>query len=155
VCPDVGAPPGWPACKGKCPAEPDIENPACWKTMACPKPPDRRLAKCTARMFPKCPDINAPDPDNPNCDNAKADPVKARVIGSSVQGSDVIIQISAGSSRGIKRDWRGQVLRAGSDVPFIGGEVTVIRVDKNLTVGKVKLTTDQISANPYVKLSPP
>jgi hypothetical protein len=38
---------------------------------------------------------------------------------------------------------------------MVGGEVVIIRVDKNLTVAKTKLTTDQISSNPYVKLSPP
>ncbi len=154
VCPAVGAPPNWPACKGKCPAEPDKENPACWNTMECPKPPDRRIKRCAGK-FPKCPDINNPDPENPNCDNAKADPVKGRVLGTSVQGSEVIIQIGAGATQGVKKDWRGQVLRGDSDAPMVGGEVTIVRVDKNLTVGKVRLTTDQVSANPYVKLSPP
>ncbi|MBA3818559.1 MAG: hypothetical protein H0X17_06670 [Deltaproteobacteria bacterium] len=155
VCPAVGAPPNWPACKGKCPAEPDVEIEACQRTMPCPKPPDRRVKKCPISAFPKCADIANPDPDNPRCDNIKADPVKARVIGNSVQGQDVIIQISAGLSQGVKKEWKGQVLRGDSEAPYPGGEVTLIRVDKNLTVGKVRLTTDLISANPYVKLSPP
>ncbi|MDQ3367597.1 MAG: hypothetical protein M3680_19420 [Myxococcota bacterium] len=155
VCPAVGAPPNWPPCKNVCPTPADVENPACWSTMACPKPPDRRVKKCPLSAFPKCADIANPDPDNPRCDNIKADPVKARVIGNNVQGSDVIIQISAGLAQGVKKDWKGQVLRGDSDSPYAGGDVTLIRVDKNLTVGKVRLTTDQISANPYVKLSPP
>jgi hypothetical protein len=154
VCPAFGAPPGWPACKGKCPDPPDKENPACWATMDCPNPPDRRLRKCRGK-FPKCPDIANPDPDNPNCDNAKPDPVKARVLHATVSGGDVVIQIPAGSSQGVKKDWRGQVLRGDSDTPFIGGDIQIIRVDKTLTVGKVKLTTDQVTSNPYVKLSPP
>lgn len=155
VCPAFGAPPGWPACKGKCPDPPDINNPACWATMPCPKPADRRVKACKARDFPKCPDIANPDPDNPNCDNAKADPVKARVIGNSVQGDSTIITISSGKKQGVKPDWRGQVLRGDSDSPMVGGDVFIIRVDDTRTIGKTKLTTDQISANPYVKLSPP
>lgn len=155
VCPAFGAPPGWPACKGKCPDPPDINNPACWATMPCPKPPDRRVKACRPRDFPKCQDINNPDPDNPNCDNAKADPVKARVIGNSVQGDSTIITISAGKKQGVGPTWRGAVLRGDSDAPMVGGDVTVIRVDDTRTIGKVKLTTDQVSANPYVKLSPP
>ena len=154
-CPAFGAPQGWPACKGKCPDPPDKENPACWATMDCPKPPDRRIKKCKNSAFPKCPDINNPDPDNPNCDNAKADPVKARVIGNSVQGDSTVITISAGKKQGIGTSWKGQVLRGDSDSPMVGGEVIVIRVDETRTVGRVKLTTDQINSNPYVKLSPP
>lgn len=155
VCPAFGAPPGWPACKGKCPDPPDKENPACWATMECPKPPDRRIRKCVAKLFPKCADIANPDPDNPNCDNAKADPVKARVIGNNVQGDSTIITISSGKKQGVKPDWKGTVLRGDTDSPMVGGDVIIIRVDDTRTIGKTKLTTDQVSANPYVKLSPP
>ena len=155
VCPAFGAPPGWPACKGKCPDPPDKENPACWATMECPKPPDRRIRKCKNTAFPKCPNIAEPDPDNPNCDNAKADPVKARVISNSVQGDATIITIGAGKKQGVKLDWGGKVLRGDSDSPMVGGDVVLVRVDDTKTIGRVKLTTDQISANPYVKLSPP
>ena len=156
VCPAFGAPPGWPACKGKCPDPPDVNNPACHATMPCPKPPDRRVRACLRPgVFPKCADINNPDPENPNCDNAKADPVKARVIGNSVQGNATIITISAGKKQGVKLDWRGTVLRGDSDSPMVGGDVKIIRVDETRTIGRTKLTTDQISSNPYVKLSPP
>jgi hypothetical protein len=47
------------------------------------------------------------------------------------------------------------VLRADTDNPIDGGDVTVIRVGKRETIGKTRLTTDQVSANPRVKLSPP
>jgi hypothetical protein len=154
VCPTGGLA-NWPACRGVCPTPPDINNPACHDIMDCPKPPDRRIKKCTPNKFPKCPNIAEPDPENPNCDNAKADPVKARVISAGVSGGDTLITVSAGSSKGVQKTWRGQVLRGDSDAALAGGEVTVIRVDKNVTVGKVKLTTDQINQNPYVKLSPP
>lgn len=155
VCPASGAPPGWKACANVCPTPVDPENPACWKSAPCPKPPDRRFRRCKITDFPKCPDINNPDPDNPRCDNAKADPVKGRVIQNSVQGGETIITISAGSDKGVAKGWRGQVLRGDTDTPMVGGDVIVIRVDKTRTTGKTKLTVDQISANPYVKLSPP
>ncbi|MEO6775162.1 MAG: hypothetical protein ABI467_19515 [Kofleriaceae bacterium] len=155
VCPASNAPPGWPACKGKCPEPPDANNSACWNTMPCPTPPDRKIRACTNNKWPKCIDINNPDPQNPNCDNATAPPVTARVINAGVQGNDTIITIAAGSDQGISRAWKGHVLRADTDSPIDGGDVTVVRVGKRETVGRVHLTTDQISSNPRVKLVPP
>lgn len=155
VCPPANAPPGWPACKGKCPDPPDANNPACWATMPCPNPPDRRVKACPKSKWPKCVDIANPDPQNPNCDDAKADPQTARVIKTEIQGSDVVITISVGSDKGVAQGWKGKVLRGDSDTPIDNGDVLVIRVGKRETVGKVHLTTDQISSNPRVKLSPP
>jgi hypothetical protein len=51
--------------------------------------------------------------------------------------------------------WKGNVLRGDSDSPLDGGDFKVIRVGKRESVGVVKLTTDQISQNNRVKLSPP
>ena len=155
ICPTANPPPGWPACKGKCPDPPDKENPACWNSMPCPKPPDRRIRSCKTSAFPKCLDINNPDPNNPNCDNATAPPVTARVIKNEVQGGDVLVTVAAGSDQGVSKTWKGHMLRGDSDSPMDGGDVTVIRVGKRETIGKVHLTTDQIAANPRVKLVPP
>jgi hypothetical protein len=47
------------------------------------------------------------------------------------------------------------VLRGDSDQLLAGGEIKVVRVDKAVTVGKTKLTADQLLANPRVKLSAP
>jgi hypothetical protein len=155
VCPKTGAPAGWPACKDVCPTPPDINIPACLATMECPNPPDRRVRRCVAQKFAKCADPKNPDPNNPNCDNIKVPPVIGRIIGNNVQGSDVIITIGAGTNSGIQKGWGAVVLRGDSDQPLAGGEVTVIRVDKGVTVGKVHLTTDQLSANSRVKLAAP
>jgi hypothetical protein len=154
VCPQQGAPPGWPACKDKCPNPPDANVVACQATMECPTPPDRRVKKCKP-VFPACKDPKNPDPANPNCDNVKVPPVVARIIGNNVQGSEVIITIAAGSNSGVGKGWGAAVLRGESDQPLAGGDVTVVRVDKGVTVGKVRLTTDQLSANSRVRLSPP
>jgi len=155
VCPDFGAPPGWPPCKDKCPATPDANIPACQASMPCPNPPDRRVRSCKKTDFPKCPSITSPDPQNPNCDNIKADPVTARVLKKEVQGADLVITIGAGTNAGIGKGWRATVLRGDTDAPLAGGEVTIIRVDKGATIGKVHLTADQLQANGNVKLSPP
>jgi hypothetical protein len=155
VCPQTGAPPGWPACKDKCSDPPDPNKPACWATMPCPNPPDRRVRACKPSQWPKCVDFNNPDPNNPNCDNATAPPVTGRVIKNEVAGADTIITIGIGSDAGVGKGWTGRVLRGDTDTPIEGGEVTVIRVGKRETVGKVHLTTDQIAQNPHVKLSPP
>jgi hypothetical protein len=87
-------------------------------------------------------------------DKANAKAVTARVIGVNVR-TDVIIQIAAGSSQGIKPSWRGHVLRGDTDERMVEGDITLIRVDKHVTLARTKLTTDLITKNPYVRLSPP
>jgi hypothetical protein len=126
----------------------------CQDTMECPTPPDRRVRKCKP-VFPACKDPRNPDPANPNCDNVKLPPIIGRIIGNTVQGSDLIITIGAGTNSGVQKTWGAHVLRGDSDQPLAGGEVTVIRVDKGVTLGKVHLTTDQLVANSRVRLSAP
>jgi hypothetical protein len=155
VCPTANAPPGWPACKGKCPDPPDVNNSACWATMPCPTPPDRRVRACPASKFPKCADVNNPDANNPNCDNATAPPVTARVLKTEVQGADTVVTLSAGSEQGVTTSWTGHVLRGESADPLADGEVHVFRVGKRECAGRVHLTTDVIGSNPRVKLTPP
>jgi hypothetical protein len=152
VCPTAGAPAGWPACKGKCPDPPDPQNQACWDKV-CPNPPTIRAKACKLKDFPPC-DKASPDPENMKC-GIKADPIVGRVIKNEVQGSDVVITIAVGSDQGIGKGWTGRVLRGDSDTPIDGGDVQVIRVGKRETVGKVRLTIDQVAQNPKVKLSPP
>lgn len=154
VCPKQNPPPGWPACANVCPTPADANLPSCQASMPCPNPPDRRVKACKKSMWPKC-NLASPDPLNPNCDDAKADPVVTRVLKNEVQGSETIITIGAGSNSGIAKGWRAVVLRGDTDQPLSGGDVQVIRIDKAATVGKVRLTTDQIKANDRVKFSPP
>jgi hypothetical protein len=155
VCPTSNAPPGWPACKGKCPDPPDVNNSACWNSMPCPTPPDRRVRACPKSKWGKCLDINNPDANNPNCDDATAPPVTGRVIKNEIQGTDTLITVAAGSDQGVGKTWKGHVLRGDTDSPMDGGDVVIIRVGKRETIGKVHLTTDQVGANPRVKLTPP
>jgi hypothetical protein len=153
VCP-VGAtpPPNWGACAGKCPNPPDPSNQACWSKV-CPNPPTSRASACKLKDFPPC-DFKNPDPDNLKC-QVKADPVKGRVIATSVQGGETVITIGIGSDSGVQREWKGQILRGDSNQPIEGGDVVIINVGKRQTAAKTRLTIDQISQNPNVKLSPP
>jgi hypothetical protein len=158
ICPATNPPPNWLPCAGKCPTPPNIELPACQASMDCPNPPDRRVKKCVmdkGHKWPKCPDPRNPDPANPNCDDIKIPPVVGRIIGSSIQGSEVIVTIGAGGNSGIAPNWTAHVLRGDGDQLLAGGEIKVVRVDKAVTVGKTKLTADQLLANPRVKLSAP
>lgn len=156
VCPASGAPPGWPACKGKCPTPPSADEPACWATMPCPRgAPDLKIKACKPKDWPPCPDKNNPDESNPNC-LVKAAPVVGRIVQKQVQGNELIITIGVGSSQGVKPTWSGVVVRGPTvgDAPVSGGTATIVRVETNVTVARIKLTADQIAATPYVKLSP-
>lgn len=81
--------------------------------------------------------------------------VIGRIINSSILGSEVIVTIGAGSNSGIAADWTAHVLSGSSQNPLAGSDIKVIRVDKQVTVGKTKLTPDQLPSNPRVKLSAP
>jgi hypothetical protein len=157
VCPAAGAPAGWPACKGKCPSPPTVDEPACWASMPCPRgAPDERIKACKPKDWPPCPDLNNPDDANPNC-RKKATPVMGRVIGKEVQGGDLIVKVGIGSDQGVKKDWVGAVLTGPSltDRAFPGGDAKIIRIDKAVTVVKVRLTPDQIDQNKNIRFSPP
>lgn len=153
-CPSVGAPPGWGPCQGRCPTPPDVNIPSCHATMPCPNPPDERVRACRPSNWPPCPDKSNPDLSNPNC-RVKAKPIIGRVIRNDVSGDGLVITIGVGSEKGVNKDWKAVVLRGSTDEPMSSAEPVVIKVDKNITVVKVKLTTDQISANNRVRLSPP
>jgi len=52
------------------------------------------------------------------------------------------------------RPWKVRLLRGDTDQLLPGGELVVIRVDKRVTIGRVKLTLDEVRANPRVLLRP-
>ncbi|MEZ4358695.1 MAG: hypothetical protein R3B48_00830 [Kofleriaceae bacterium] len=153
VCPLAGAPPGWPACAGKCPNPPTVDVESCLPIMPCPTPPDRRVAKCKGK-FPKCDPANI-DPENPNCDNFEVPPTYARVLSTQAKGDRSRIVVSAGAEKGVKPKWIGEVLRGGTDIPLEGGRFIVASVRTRECVGEVALTPDTLKANPRVRLRAP
>jgi hypothetical protein len=144
-CP-TNPPPGWP-CELRCPHPPDVNNPACWATMPCPDPPDRRVKKCPRKLSPCGPGSSD------ECVHTA--PVFGRIIAHVVVDPNVVITIGQGSSAGVALDWRATVLAGDSDQPLAGGEVTIVRVTKNVTVGKVRLGDAELQDNARVRFSPP
>ncbi|MEO8706907.1 MAG: hypothetical protein ABI867_43170 [Kofleriaceae bacterium] len=140
ICP-VNAPPNWSGCSGPppnwCPTPPTVSVRGCWETMPCPDPPDPRVKAC--------PPVEPSPP-----------PMIARIINKTVAADHVVITIAMGSNAGVTKTWNGKVVRdRGSTVALPGGSLVIVRVDKTITVATVKLTPDQISAHPWVRLSPP
>jgi hypothetical protein len=155
-CPAAAPPPGWPACKGKCPDPPDPQNQACWDKV-CPTPATTDSKACLKdpkRYFPPCPPPGLPDPANPNCPKTR-EALTARVQNIQVQGNEVLVTIPRGSDQGVTTDWKGTLLRSGSNDPLPGGDITIVRVAAKQTLGKVQLTPDQVNANQNCKLIPP
>jgi hypothetical protein len=153
VCPNPPDP-NWPACAGKCPNPPDVNNQACWASMPCPNPPDRRVKSCPKSAWPEC-NPAAKDPQNPNCDNYRPPPVKGQITNAQAASDGAIITINRGEDKGVAKGWKGKVMKKGSGKPLEGGEFTVIKVGKRESVGKVRLTTDQVSSNTDVVLEAP
>jgi hypothetical protein len=137
VCPP-DAPPDRPGCSHRCPTPPDVENPACWKTMPCPVPPDRRVRACDVPIDPP-----------------PRKPVVARVINKMTEDSDLIVTVGAGTDQSVGKGWRATVVRSQDGPPVPGGEAVIIRVDKHVTIVRVKLTVDQLNAAPWIRLQPP
>ena len=155
-CPSANAPPGWPPCASKCPDPPDPQKQACWDKV-CPAPPTTASKMCMSnpkKYFPPCPTPTTIDPDNPNCPK-NAPPIATRVVDVSVQGSEVLVTLPVGSDRGVTTDWHGTLLRGETSDPVDGGDITIVRVAAKQTLGKVRLTADQVNRNLKVKLTPP
>jgi hypothetical protein len=156
ACPD-DAPSTWRACQNTC-RTPDVRNPVCWKTMACPSPPDRRVDDCMtapAKHWKPCADFRNPDPDNPLCDPSHRTPVDAHVMGVTIENGYALVTIDVGSESGIDMQWRGHVLRGQSDAALAGGDVVLVRVEKRTSLVKVHLTADQLASNAHLRLVPP
>jgi len=139
ACPEEGSPFYWTViCDQKCPTPPDPNIAACRRTMPCPNPPDRRVRACM--------------PHRPTVDDGV---VVARVLKADATPDARIVTLGAGSAMGIGKTWTGSILVGDTDTPLAGGDVELIRVDKNLCIGKVHLTVDQLVRNNRVRLRPP
>jgi len=86
---------------------------------------------------------------------AKPPPVIARVIATSIDGDELIITIAAGAKSGVGPHWTAQLLRGESEDLLAGVEITIVRVDKAVTVGRAKASAEQLRWHSRVKLSPP
>ena len=125
------------ACNDKCPPG----APQNWK--GCP-------GGATATPPPPPPPVEKPVIEPPK------KPVLARVLKIDVAGDGLDVTLSAGSESGVGgKEWKVQVLRGDTQNLLPGaGSATIIRLNKTTTVIHIKLTSDVMSANPNVKLSP-
>ena len=149
-CPD-DAPATWHGCTNTC-RTPDINNPVCLPTMECPSIPDRRVRKCLlptpAAHFPACVDPDHPDPNNPRCDPGELEPVTARIVYIEATSGGTLVTIAAGATSHVGKRWNARVLQNNTTTPLVGGEGTIVRITKDKTIVKVKLTVDQLTTNP-------
>ncbi|HEY4239096.1 MAG TPA: hypothetical protein VGM88_04745 [Kofleriaceae bacterium] len=81
-------------------------------------------------------------------------PVLGRVIDIRLTGGSTVITISGGSAQGIGKLWHATLLRGDTDKPLPDGKIDIVRVDKNMTIGKVGATNDEIRANLRVRFTP-
>ena len=155
ICPAANAPPGWPPCKGKCPTPPTVDEPACWKTMPCPKgSPDERIVSCKPKDWPPCPDKANPDQSNPNC-RVKAAPVVGRIVGTQIVGNEVIVRVGVGIPQGIKTSWSAVVIQGPNvnDPAVPNGSGKIESVEATATKVRLKLNINQVTD--YVRFTPP
>ena len=124
-----------PVCATKCPSDAPVD----WK--GCPKP-----------VTPPPPGTGPTEPIPPPKTPDK--PFVARLLKYSIVDGGLDVIVGGGSEQGVATSWKVTVLRGTTDQPLSGGTGTVVRVNKTTTIVHVKLTTDQMGANPNVKLSP-
>jgi hypothetical protein len=134
----------------KCPYPPSVDVPACWAVMPCPNPPDARVKACKPR-WPPC-DRAKPDGANPNC-REPPKPVIGRVIKAIVSGNATILTVDIGSTDGITKHWRGALVTA-NDRPISNADVEILRIDRKVTVVKLKATVE-VGATKRVRFAPP
>jgi hypothetical protein len=79
----------------------------------------------------------------------------ARVLKADETPDALFLLLGMGSAMGIGNNWTGTVLIGGTDTPLTGGNVKIVRVNKNLCVVKTRLTLKQLGGNTRVRLKPP
>jgi hypothetical protein len=132
--------------KGEIPDPPTLPAPVPPKQMTPAEKAkcDQDFAKCTAD-HDKC------EADNAANAGKAPKPVQGRVMMPQLDSSGmVIITIDRGTKHGVDRGWDGQIQGAGGN-----GAFKVISVRESSSVGKVKMSVDQVKANPNVTLTPP
>lgn len=101
------------------------------------------------------PDKPGAAPAPPPCTDGAVPRIIARILHTEIANSQALVVISAGTTAGVTRSWIGHVLRGDGDVPLPGGEIQIVRVDKTVSIGKSRLTADELRDNYRVKLTPP
>ena len=154
ACPD-DAPTNWKGCKNQC-RTPDVNNPVCWRTMACPTPPDRHVDACMVKsqitkIWSACNPL-ARDPNNPRCD--VLDPIASRILTFEQAGDDIVITVAAGSNQNIDKTWTVTLVDANGQ-PVAGGTATILHVERTKMTARVHLKREIVERNQNLRLTPP
>lgn len=133
----------------KLPAVPEPEEAP--EKVPCPNDPTKFQPDCPA---PKVACANDPTRFEPDC-GVEVKPIACRLMDYKISASSgTIVVCNKGKKHGVAKGWKGQlVTRSGS--PVSGGAFTVTRLTSRQSTGKVRLTIDQVKANPRAILSPP
>ena len=124
-------------------------DPACQDRCPPGAPPQWRGCVAPATTPPP---VVAPTP--PVVPAPVAEPIVARVLKIDVVDSSLVVTVGAGKDHGVDMTWKAAVLRGTSSRPLPGGGATLVRVDRRVTVLKVKLPGDLLRENPTIRLEP-
>jgi hypothetical protein len=96
---------------------------------------------------PPPPDAGPPTP-------AIRPPLHAKVIGYEVSSTGTVIRLSLGQRDGVERGMRGHLVDR-DDKPLQGGDFIILGARDATSVGRVRLTPEQVAANPRARLFHP
>lgn len=130
------------ACRTECP----FDAPAGWS--GCKSRDDAEQAKIDADLRRK---------QREECLKNQPKAFNARIIHVEVTGEVVTVKLDTGSDEqpGLTTGWGAKVLGAGSEKPLANGSVRLVSVGRQQTKATSGLTVDQLTNNPWVRLSPP
>jgi hypothetical protein len=100
---------------------------------------------------------DAAAPAAPSVEYHYLDPLGDRVVGRVIKtqdarGGGIDVTIAVGAATGVELTWNARVLERDTDTPLAGGELTVLRVDRRVTIAHTQLSRAEIEANPRVRL---
>jgi hypothetical protein len=145
------------------PTLPAIPEPDCRKDDDC-KQEGAMCVNNKCKLKDPCADMTCPEGQVCQAQGAKGvcvdsgekpDCIQARLVNYQLSSSgSVIVTLDKGKSAGVGQGWTGQVLVKNTGRPLDGGTFKVTKVTQRQSIGKVRLSLDQLSANRRMKLCP-
>ena len=134
----------------------DIDEIECTTKLAPEQLAENRVAFRVRVEPPATPEEPPATPEDhlPETPKTNVAPITARVIKHDVIDTRVLVVIEVGRKRGVDKQWTARVVREDGQ-PIAGGSCTIVRIDDTRTLCTVRLTADQVAANPRVRIDPP
>jgi hypothetical protein len=86
---------------------------------------------------------------------ASSAPVITRAISVAIVGGEVRATVAIGKGIEVTHDWHAYVLSGDTNTRLSNGDATIVSVSRTVVVVRTKLTLDDLTANPRIKLVPP